>query len=255
MNHHSLRSLILHLVIPVGFIVLMMVGQVSPELFMYGNSFLFILLLCGTVLFKKERTFLSGCMIVPLAVIVSLSLSKLQISVRSILFYGTFFSVGLSFTREYLYIKLHLFSLPPWYKLLFFTLMGFLLGEALSQISLISHYSFIDEMISHLEISQLILLLPVITIGEEIMYRRVIQNESEKIVPPFLSVVVTSVLYAVLFFPLGPLPVFVAYMLSIFLGVTYLFSRRILLTGVTSFGIKIGFLTGLLIFNGSLWVH
>jgi hypothetical protein len=46
----------------------MMVGQVSPELFMYGNSFLFILLLCGTVFLKKERTFLSGCMVVPLAV-------------------------------------------------------------------------------------------------------------------------------------------------------------------------------------------
>ena len=137
----------------------------------------------------------------------------------------------------------------------FFGAIGALLGVVIANISLVTGTSLIDPMLAGMDVVQILMLLPVVTIGEEILYRRVIQNESEKIVPPFLSIIVTSILYAVVFFPLGPLPVFIGYMISLTMGVLYLFSRRIVLTSITSLCMKVGFLAGLLIFHGGLVVR
>lgn len=207
----------------------------------YVNAFVLLLFVLGTVAFPKYRGLYAAVAVLPLSHSAVLMLDTDASFPRYVAMYGVFLTLGLAYTREHALVMQHVLHIPKLVRLIGSCMVGFGLGLLLFEASRsLPGLEGITPEISYLSLAT----LPFFVMAEELVFRRLIQNESEKLISPYLSVVFTTLVYSLYFLTISPLAMFVSYCFSLAAGHIYLKYKRISLTMLFNLCFKLGLIVG-----------
>ncbi len=207
----------------------------------YVNAFVLLVFILGTVALPKYRGLLAASAILPLSHMAVLMLDSDATFPRTVAMYGVFLTLGLAYTREHALVMQHVLHIPKLIRLIGSCMVGFGLGLLLFEASrTLPGLEGILPDTSYLSLVS----LPFFVMAEELVFRRLLQNESEKVISPYLSIVFATLVYSLYFLTISPLAMFVSYCFSLAAGHIYLKYKRISLTMLFNLCFKLGLIVG-----------
>lgn len=237
----TIQAVLVHLLILVAMSALQLTFRWFLPGALYMNGIVLVAFMLAAVAWPKYRGLFGASAVFPLANLAVLMLDTESVYARSVAFYGVLLSIGLAYTREHALVMQHMLHVPKLVRLVGSCMVGFGLGVLLFEVSRVlpGMEGILPEQSSAMLVS-----LPFFVLAEELVFRRLLQNESEKLISPYVSIVFATLVYSLYFLAISPLAMFVAYCFSLAAGHIYAKYKRVSLTLLFNLSFKLGLIIG-----------